>query len=292
MCELTVFTATYNRYNQLSNLYRSLLLQDFKDFEWLIVDDGSTDDTEKLIETFIQEKKITIHFHKQANAGKMVAYNHAVNVAKGAFFICIDSDDELVENILSKVHEAYTSIQSKEDCVGLGYLVVDKKTNEIVGTPYPHNPLLCSYYEMMHQYKVQGDKQLMFKTKIIKEYPFPVQQGEKFITEAVVYNRISSKYKMLFINERAALVQYNEDGYSKNFWKIAYTNPQGWRLYYQELYAWEPSLYNVYGYCLYSFMAKVSFMTMMAQHPSKFKVGLCSLAGYVKYKREVSKWKK
>ena len=169
----TVFTPTYNRVNTLPRCYTSLLSQDFKDFEWLIVDDGSTDNTKELIESFISENKINIRYVYQVNSGKHVATNKGVDLAQGKYFFILDSDDALTSSSLTNLLNAYNSIpemqkESFTGVEGLSYTFDGK----LIGTEFPSlngfDMFDSSYLDMRLKYNVLGDKHGFIKTDIMK----------------------------------------------------------------------------------------------------------------------------
>lgn len=280
---VTIFTPTYNREKTLLRLYNSLLNQDFRDFEWLVVDDGSTDNTKEIINKFKDENKICIDYYKVENGGKQKALNFAVNKAKGDCFICIDSDDYLVENILAKVDKLFTSIKKDDKIAGIGFLVKKHGTEEIIGTKFPTDNMIETYTDIYYKFKVKGDKQLIYKTEVLKEFPFPLIEEERFIPEALVFNRISKKYKMLFVNLALTYAEYRKDGYSANYFNLVKKNPKGNMLYYKELYSVEPSLYNVAAYDLFGIYSKTKFREIVNNHPSKIKAIIMYLPSWIKY---------
>lgn len=252
--KITVFTATFNRCDLLPILFASLNRQQTLDFEWIIVDDGSTDVTQDVIKNFLDAPFNVRPFYQQ-NAGKMRAYNFAVQNALGSIFVCIDSDDFLVDGFLKRLIYDFAKIENNETIAGLGYLVQDKESSQYVGLPFPEDGMRLSY-EALTNLGRTGDRQLIFKRDILLRFPFPVFEGERFITEAIVYNRISKNYDMVFYNQIASVVQYHPDGYSQNYWKIALKNPKGWRLYYQEKLDAKYSLKSHYAFVLYSLLSK------------------------------------
>lgn len=268
---ITIFTPAYNRKKELSVLYNSLLVQDYNDFEWVIVDDGSVDDTESLILDLKNENKMNIVYFKQENKGKSKAVNQGIKLAKGDLFLCIDSDDYFLPNVLSMINREYENIKNDDSIAGLGFLHYKVNTEEVIGTKFPNENMVDTYFNIYNLYKVKGDKQLMFKTKIMKEFLFPEIEGEKFVPEALVFNRISQKYKMKFINKAIVYKDYLESGYSNNYFKLAKNNPKGQVLYYKELYELQPTLYNVAAYNMYSIFAKNGMIKTIKEHPSKVK---------------------
>ena len=270
---ITVFTPSYNRKNELKKLYDSLLKQDNKDFEWLIVDDGSSDDTGSYIKKIKKDNKININYIYKENGGKQSAYNMGLDKAKGNIFLCIDSDDILKKNILNIIENDFKKIIKDEDIAGVMYIqsyIKDK--NKIIGTSFPKELIIDTYYNVYNKFKVTGDKLIVLKTNVAKKYYFPIIEGEKFIPEALIFNRISLKYKFLCRNIIAAHKEYLEGGYSNNYFSLVKRNPLGNALYFKELYKFNSSLYNIYGYILFSIYGKKKFKSIIEEHPAKIKV--------------------
>ena len=276
---ITVFTPSYNRVNTLKILYDSLLKQGEANFEWLVVDDGSSDNTKEYIDSLISENKIKINYIYKENGGKQAAYNLGLEKALGDIFLCIDSDDMLADNALEIIENDFNE---NLDVAGIMYnqgYISDK--SKIIGTPFPKDDLIDTYYNVYHKLHVTGDKLIVFKTDIAREYYFPLIEGEKFIPEALIYNRVSLKYKFLCKNRIMAYKDYLGDGYSANYFNLVKKNPKGNALYYLELYGLEPTFYNVYGYLLFSFLSKKKFTEIM-KHPSKLKVLLLYIISLVR----------
>ena len=232
--KFTVFTPTFNRKELLEKLYKSLQKQTFKDFEWLIVDDGSTDGTKEKVEEFLSEKKLEIKYYFKENGGKQRAYNFATEKANGELFICLDSDDEYVENGLEIILKYWKKYEKNVDIAGMGYLST-YPNREIIGSSFPEKEMISTQFEIYNKYGVKGDKGLMFRTEIIKKYKFPVFEDEKFITEAVVYNRICEKYKMVYVNKKIEIKEYQEDGLTAKYNNLLLRNPKGQALYHNEI---------------------------------------------------------
>ena len=232
--KFTVFTPTFNRKELLEKLYESLQKQTFKDFEWLIVDDGSTDGTKEKVEEFLSEKKLEIKYYFKENGGKQRAYNFATENANGELFICLDSDDKYVENGLETILKYWKKYEKNTDIAGMGYLST-YPNREIIGSSFPEKDMISTQFDIYNKYSVKGDKGLMFRTEIIKKYKFPVFDDEKFITEAVVYNRICEKYKMVYVNEKIEIKEYQEDGLTAKYNNLLLRNPKGQALYHNEI---------------------------------------------------------
>ena len=270
---ITVFTPSYNREKELKQLYKSLLKQDFKNFEWLIIDDGSKDNTKEIVKKWKAEKKIKINYVYKTNGGKQSAYNLGLDKCKGDIFLCIDSDDVLKSNILNQIENDFKNIVNDNSIAGIAYLqsyISNKK--KIIGSKFPTDDMICSYYEMYNKHKVTGDKLIVLKTSVAKKYYFPMIEGEKFVPEALIFNRISNDYKLLFINKVAAHKEYLEGGYSNNYFNLVKRNPKGNALYFKEAYDFDPSIYNLYGYILFSIYAKNKFKAIYTNHKAKFKI--------------------
>jgi glycosyltransferase involved in cell wall biosynthesis len=231
--KFTIFTPTYNREGLLISLYESLKKQTFKDFEWLIVDDGSVDNTNETVQQFIKENILNISYYYKENGGKQRAYNYALDNAKGELFICLDSDDEYVSNALEIILEYWKKVEKNAKIVGMGYLST-YPDGSTIGSKFPSDEMIETQFDIYNKYKVTGDKGLMFRTEVIKNYKFPVFDGEKFTTEALVYNRIAEKYEMLYINEKIEIKQYHEDGLTAKYNDLLLRNPKGNALYHNE----------------------------------------------------------
>ena len=232
--KFTIFTPTFNRKELLEKLYKSLQKQTFKDFEWLIVDDGSDDGTKEKAEEFLSEKKLDIKYYFKENGGKQRAYNFATDKANGELFICLDSDDEYVENGLETILKYWEKYEKNSDIAGMGYLST-YPDGEVIGSIFPEKEMISTQFDIYNKYGVKGDKGLMFRTEIIKKYKFPVFDDEKFITEAVVYNRICEKYRMVYVNEKIEIKEYQEDGLTAKYNNLLLRNPKGQALYHNEI---------------------------------------------------------
>lgn len=232
---ITVFTPAYNRAYIIDKLYESLCKQTCQDFEWLIVDDGSTDNTKVLISSYISENKINIRYIKQPNGGKHRAINRGVQEAKGELFYIVDSDDQLPLDSIAVVFDYYSQVaddSSFAGVCGLRYYFTGKK----VGGEFTHEVLDCNSIDFRFKYKLTGDMAEVFRTSVLKEYPFPEIENEKFCPEALVWNRIALKYKLRYFNRNVYLCDYLPDGLTAKIVKMRMTSPLASMLHYSELY--------------------------------------------------------
>ena len=231
----TVFTPTYNRAHTLSRVYQSLLTQTFTDFEWLVVDDGSTDNTSELVSGFISEGRISIRYFQQPNGGKHVAFNHGVFEARGELFLPFDSDDSCVPTALERFRAHWLEIPELERIRFSGVTCLCKDENgEFVGGMLPA-PILDGHpYDVNSRYHLKGEKWGFHCTAILKQHPFPTFEGERFVPESLIWNRIGKSYKIRFINEALRYYFNSSDSLSSSIVKIRQSSPNSTFLYYYE----------------------------------------------------------
>ena len=226
---ITVFTPTYNRAYVLPRLYESLKKQTFTDFEWLIVDDGSTDNTEELIKQWQKGKNaFPINYYKTKNGGKHRAINLGVQEAKGEAFFIVDSDDFLPENALLQIEKVFCSVKEDNRFAGVCGLKADYKKLEPLGLSSLINETIdCSMIDIRRKYNVKGDMAEVFKTKVLRQYPFPSFENENFLVEGAVWRKIAKKYILRYVPQVWYLCEYLPDGLTKNIRKKYRNNPQG-----------------------------------------------------------------
>ena len=220
---LTVFTPTYNRAYCLPRCYESLCRQTSKDFRWLVIDDGSSDNTHELLKVWIKEGIIPIDYVYQENQGMHGAHNTAYKNISTKYNVCIDSDDYMPDNSVEIILKNTRDLS--ETHAGLVGLDADTSGN-IIGNKIPAHWTECSYARLYHN--VKGDKKLVYKTKIVKEYPeYPLFKGERFVPLGYLYYLIDQSYKLKPINEVLASVDYQEDGSTRNIYRQYMLNPRG-----------------------------------------------------------------
>ena len=230
-CLLTIFTPTYNRAHTLSRTYKSLLEQECKNFIWLIVDDGSTDNTADLIHEWQGlDNGFEIQYIYKKNGGMHTAHNVAYNNIDTELNMCIDSDDCIAKGAVEKIYRKWNIVKQ---CGYAGVIGLDADFDgKIIGTGFPEgmkDTTLMGYYASGGL----GDKKLVYRTEIIRQYPpYPTFQGEKYVALAYKYRLIDQDYKLAVLDEVLCNVEYQTDGSSATMWKQYLKNPRGfafWR---------------------------------------------------------------
>ncbi len=234
--KITIFTPTYNRGYIINNLYQSIKRQTIKNFEWIIIDDGSTDNTEQLVCGWQKEKNdFPIVYKRVENGGKHRAINRAVQIANGEKFFIVDSDDFLPKNSIETIEKYFNRINEYKGYQMAGICGIKAYMNgDFVGTTFNEETKCCTYLER-EKYGISGDKAEIIYTDVMKKYPFPEYKGENFITEAIVWDRMASdEYNLLFFNEIVYLCEYRDDGLTNQGLALFYKNPNGYGLYLRQ----------------------------------------------------------
>lgn len=222
---LTVLTPTYNRANTLKKLYDSLLQQTCKDFEWLIVDDGSFDETKDLIDSFIKENKIIIKYVYKKNGGKHTALNLGIELIQTELTIIVDSDDYLTGNAIDTINNYYELNKENKKIAFYSYLRVNRN-GKILCKPKKNN-FVDNYLKIRIKNNLKGDMAEVFVNKILKNYRFLEFDNEKFISEDTLWIEIAKKYDTLFVNIPIYVCDYLTDGLTKNDKKYKFKSPFG-----------------------------------------------------------------
>lgn len=231
---ITVFTPTYNRAHTLPALYRSLLDQITQHpFEWLIIDDGSSDNTEELVKQWMCEERIVINYHKVKNGGKPRAINRAVDLAQSPFLFIVDSDDYLADNtVVDFMASECQKIEDDNSFVGIGGL-----QGHTITQPFKQ-PLFCELYVdatnlERAKYGLNYDCNEAYKIEILKQYPFVVWEGENFTPEQIVLDDMAlDGYKLRWHNRVIVISEYLDDGLTKGSWNLIKKNPMGYAMLY------------------------------------------------------------
>lgn len=224
---ITIFTPTYNRRNLLPRLFDSLSKQTCFDFEWIIVDDGSTDGTEEYFKELLKNKyDFKITYIKQPNGGKHRAINKGVGLANGEAFIIVDSDDYLIESAVGKIKNWLTTLDDTHKFAGVsglrGYSLDKSIGNKL------NNEFIDATNLERRRKGLLGDKAEVYFTSVLKKYPFPEFENENFLSEEVVWNAIASDgYYIRWFNEIIYICDYLDGGLTKNGNEKYIKNPLG-----------------------------------------------------------------
>lgn len=234
MPSLTIFTPVYNRAYIISHLYQSLCRQTSKDFEWLVVDDGSTDNIEELINGFIDENKIKIRFFKQENGGKHRAINKGVLEAKGDFFFIVDSDDYVTDDAVEWINSNSLGINRDNRFAGLSGLRIHPDGRKI-GGENNFSEIDDDAISIRVKHHVTGDLAEIYKTEILKKFPFPDITGEKFCSEGLIWNRIAmTGLKIRYFYKPLYICEYLDDGLTAGRVKCRQESPEYSLILYSE----------------------------------------------------------
>lgn len=260
--KISILTPTYNRKKLLKRLYTSLL-ENSKyevDIEWLIMDDGSTDNTKEIVKEFIKENKIKIKYYKQENQGKMSAINKLVTEATGDLIIDCDSDDYFTHNAFEIIKEEYNKYKNEENIYGLCFLKYDQNNNNM-GNEFKN--IKTTMFDLYFKEGETGEKAIVFFSNIRKKYKHELEHNERFVTEARMYHKMDEKYKIICINKPVMICEYQEEGYTKNIAKQFKENPYGYYEYFKEILQrdmkgvnFKKRLYVIKHYILFSYLVK------------------------------------
>ncbi|WP_423215456.1 glycosyltransferase family A protein [Streptococcus equinus] len=210
---ITVFTPTYNRAQAINRVFNSLKKQTYKNFEWVIIDDGSIDNTRQVVEKYIEDGKLNIQYISHENRGKHYAINEAVSMAKGKFFLIADSDDEFVPESLEIFVKEWEKIPDNEKnyykgitcrCVDVNGKLVGNKT-----IPEPYVDMRET--EFKYKYRYTGELWGIIRTDVMKEFPFPTPKGLKFYPESVIWDKMAEKYITRYINKSLRIIYSDQE---------------------------------------------------------------------------------
>ncbi|MCD7873346.1 MAG: glycosyltransferase family 2 protein [Clostridiales bacterium] len=251
MPKLTVVTPTYNRADLIENLFISLKRQTVFDFEWLVVDDGSTDNTREKIYEFKAVSPFPINYLFKENGGKHTALNLGIPCVKTDLIIIADSDDTLLPNAVESIVSDYKKIENDDSVGFISYLKCDKSGNTIISLD--KDEFTASYVEYRIKGDRPGDMAEVFKTNVLKKYPFPEFKNEKFLSEDVVWIKLGLDYNCLFINKPIYACEYLAGGLTSNDKKSKFASPLGSMLRGKMLMSRECGLkQNIKGAVIYN----------------------------------------
>ena len=260
--KISVLTPTFNRASFLERVYRSLLKNKecIQNIEWLIMDDGSTDNTKSVIEKLKDENEIEIKYYYQENQGKMVAINKLVGQATGDLIIDCDSDDYFTKDAFKVIKEEFEKHKEEKNIYGLCFLKYDQNGKNM-GNNFKKEK--TTMFDLYFKEGETGEKAIVFYSNIRKQYKHELEKNEKFVTEARMYHKMDEKYKIICVNEPIMICEYQEKGYTKNISRQFKENPNGYYKYFQEILkkdmkgvTLKKRLYAIKHYILFSYLTK------------------------------------
>ncbi len=282
MIPLTIFTPAYNRAHTLPKTYQSLRAQNCKDFIWLIVDDGSSDNTADLVKEWQQEDNgFEIRYIYKENGGMHTAHNTAYENIDTELNVCIDSDDCLAEDAVEKILRKWKAVRD-QGYAGLIGLDADLNGN-LIGKGFPdgmEHTTLVDYYAAGGC----GDKKLVYRTDVINKYPpYPVFEGEKYVALGYKYRLIDQEYELAVLNEVLCNVEYQEDGHSHAMWKEYVRSPRGFAFWRKVCMKYPQSTKRLVKDCIH-YVAESRLAGekhFIRKSPCKLLTVLCAPAGIV-----------
>lgn len=299
----TVFTPVFNRSKKIHRVFESLINQTCQNFEWIIIDDGSTDDIDITVDFFRKSSNINIIFLKQQNKGKHFAWNKAVSISRGELFVPADSDDSFESNTLEFFLNKWNQISDKSKFSGINVLCIDPNTRKIVGDPYPKDALITNMLELTYKFKIKGEKWGCVRVDILKDNHFPEITGRGSYILSYIWFNISHEFNIICYNSPLRHYFLEEDNITTNHHNVVamrnalpilhdYT---AWHLKrngeillkyrcYLEL------LKLCLNYWRYSFLLKLNFSSLLKDFSLKFKFILIflffpSIPFYIKLKK-------
>lgn len=230
---LCVFTPTYNRATILGDCYQCLLKQSSKDFQWMIIDDGSVDNTESIVRKWIEENLIDIQYIKKENQGKIRAIEDSLRICENPLWLCLDSDDTLFPNAIETILSKYDLLFSDAKCCGLYGVRYTFDGTPMQGRKYTKKiselPEKIQFMEGRYKYRIPPEYCLVYKTDIIRKYKYPHFGGEKFIPESSVYCLMDNDgYYYYSIKKPLMTCEYRDDGLSNNYYRNVSKYPRGY----------------------------------------------------------------
>ncbi len=210
----TVFTPTYNRATLLPRVYECLEKQTYRDFEWVVVDDGSTDNTEEVIKGLQNKASFPIRYVAKPNGGKPTAVNRGAKEAQGFFFAILDSDDWYVPAALDRFWQLWHTVPAEQQPNFVGVTgLCSYPAGEVIGDRFPQDVLDSDPIDLRYKFRVYGDKGGVLRTEVMQQFPYPEDLG-KYISESIVWNRMAKDYKTRFVNEVLCVKEYQAGGIS------------------------------------------------------------------------------
>lgn len=272
MITITIFTPTYNRAHLIKKVYYSLCQQTIFDFEWLLINDGSSDNTEEIILDILSkhDNSFPIRYICKENEGLMRTINLATKLANGEFFCRLDSDDYALPTLVQQIIENAHFIRGKEDLCSIVFLS-QKNDGNINGFHPFTKPTRSNFTDYRDKYNATGDRSEVMKTDVIRKYKFPEFNNEKFCPEGLIWNRIAQKYDAIYFPTPIYAKGENEDSITSQIYVYLKKNCKGTSLYYYEIIinkklSFRYRFINTIKYYRYAFFAKANIFRGIPKH--------------------------
>lgn len=291
--KITVITPTYNRAHTLQRVYESLKNQTFKDFKWIIMDDGSTDNSEDLVKEFQAQNLFPIEYYRQANQHKFLTVLDGIRKVKSKYHMIVDSDDSYPNNSLETLYNEAENIKNQDEFIGVMGLSADENGN-VVGTEYPNGGFDGSIFDMRYKFGVRGDKFGIFISKSylkqIENQDYSRYKGKGYIPQSVIFNKYDAEgLKTRFVNKIVRIYHKDEQDAAsvsntrwtgKNVFGLREGHLSFLNTYQSKLFGYPKALLrNLVGYQIYSFKNKNSISEIISQ-PKNLMIkimGICTL---------------
>ncbi len=226
---ITIFTPTYNRAHLLRDVYVSLCNQTKKDFEWLIVDDGSSDNTKDIVAEIAAEQKLCVRFYQKPNGGKHTAINMGAELARGELFFIVDSDDAIVPEAVETILAEWETVKDKDLC-GMSFLRGAYHDDKLISrkeSVFPKDRFIGNFIDVKYNHGSSADNAEVWVTECLRKHPFNVYPGELFMSEGMVWIRLAKERDMLFVNKIIYICDYLEGGLTHQGRKLRFLCPKG-----------------------------------------------------------------
>lgn len=275
--KITILTPTYNRANLLDKLYTSILINNNNcnevEVEWLIMDDGSSDNTKRVAEEYVKENIITVRYFYQENQGKMGAINNLMKYATGDLIIECDSDDFFSKDAFKIILKSLRECKDLAETYALVFLKFTT-TGENMGNNFPDDNYTSTMFDLYFKEGITGEKALVYNASIRKQYTYELEHDEKFVTEARLHHKMDLSHTIRCFNNPIMICEYKPDGYTKNINKLFKQSPFGYYEYFKEIFdqnlngvTFKKRMYIYKHYILFSVLTK-------QKHPIKNVNGL------------------
>lgn len=281
--KISVFTPTYNRAYILDRAYESLKRQTYTNFEWILIDDGSSDNTKELVEVWKEEGIVDIHYVFQENHGRFSAYNTACEYFTGELIAFLDSDDIYRENCLETIANCWNAIDDKNNVSGiLGSM--QKEDGTLLGTDFPEGIDRERIYVLYDRYKLVGDRLIVMRTDLACQFRYPIYPNERFGGDSIVFNKVNELYPMVLLRDKLVVRQYLSDSITNNLLKNHLQSKNGMREHYRDCLMHETyNQVNIVKHCIgyISYCKMTGVKKIVSNSPKKIRTFLLYPLGLI-----------